>query len=264
MRRDIGPSTLAMLASVVAMSKISKEDLRELGEPAPQSKPPQPEPKKWRQTAMINFRPLQIQHSTLGHASGAWHYCAVAENGAVYPVGYCEQEGICPVCDGQSNPHVWAVARSLEGEDIDVSKIAHFPMCNPCNNRGMMRVPKPCQGHETKEEAEIHFVEWMTDRAMLHQKIYKYHVQCHDCGRPTLFGATGPIDMKIPLCGKHKGRAFAFEAIRQIVRRASGDTNIEIVPGYNPVVKDGHVSEDMLKVICNLQKPERATAKVGA
>jgi hypothetical protein len=74
-----------------------------------------------------------------------------------------------------------------------------------------------CDGHDTQEEAELHFAEWMADGATLDIKIGSNRF-CYVCRHLTGRSAEGPLDFKIPLCRKHMNRGGVIQSVLKIVR----------------------------------------------
>lgn len=81
---------------------------------------------------------------------GLWHYCR-QYRGAIYPIGNCAQDQICPKCfEGDA----W-VKPPKEGD------------CDVCGGKRLMPKENPCSGHATAHEACVHQQQYLVESAKL-------------------------------------------------------------------------------------------------
>jgi hypothetical protein len=77
----------------------------------------------------------------LANKAGKWHYtCEV--NGDIHPVGHCSSWDSCSCVKNENR--------------IDQN-------CEVCSGRGVIAKSDPCLGHDTPEEAELHYKEYLLD-----------------------------------------------------------------------------------------------------
>lgn len=75
-------------------------------------------------------------------SDGKWHY--TSRNGNhVHAIGYCSPRKLCPDCPA-----------ALPRAD-----------CKTCGGRGLIDCENPCPGHDTAEEAEEHYRQYLLDNA---------------------------------------------------------------------------------------------------
>lgn len=125
--------------------------------------------------------------------NGKWHYTS-RNNGNIFPVGNCSRFMRCPAC------------KLLENVNRD---------CVICKGDNIVIDPNPCPGHDTAEEAQQHYKEYLIEGCVFRPKFnewpkYKCHLeQCNSESKHSvyIFGTT------YDLCEQHANRETLHEII---------------------------------------------------
>lgn len=131
-----------------------------------------------------------------GHGTGKWHYTCM-NNDHIYPVGYCSPWDTCPDCQGHSMFNSEA-------------------KCEKCSNKGVIKSENPCMGHDTPEDAESHYKEYIIDKAHFYgpkqQEWPKNKCSVKDCNEEgnCLISAD---QSHFEVCNKHNTRTVLRELI---------------------------------------------------
>jgi hypothetical protein len=72
--------------------------------------------------------------------AGKYHYVSMGRSGG-YPIGHCSPYLTCPECLGSMAPD-----------------------CEECGGKGFIKLEAPCSGHDTPEQAEEHYRQWLLDK----------------------------------------------------------------------------------------------------
>lgn len=149
--------------------------------------------------AGLNYE--QARQIETGPNAGKWHYTN-RNNDWVYPIGYCSSMVPCTNCDG-------------------VPAIVHTrtTLCATCGGNGVVESPTPCPGHDTAEEAERHYYEYMADHLFeeglkARSDLVDGRYKCEVCDAPTLrtLRVEGQIAGNVPLCDEHCNRKGWMQA----------------------------------------------------
>lgn len=134
---------------------------------------------------------------------GKWFYCQTTGRGGI-PTGNCSANGLCPGCQGQS---AW------------ISSV----VCDVCKGKGLVPKEKPCQGHDTKEEAYEHQRQYELDQATyqietsaVRERSNQLHrCEAPGCGEFTCGYAQVPASYQYHvLCPNHCNRATLATLLR--------------------------------------------------
>lgn len=138
---------------------------------------------------MNHDKARQIQD---GPNAGKWHF-TTANDGHIYPTGYCGAYLPCSNCGGVS-------AGWPEGSKYD---------CATCYNTGAVVVPvgARCKGHDTPEGAYAHQKAYQLDhRLWLDRKLSGEQRPCRVCGEWTQGVAQVGAWWTAVLCDEHRTR----------------------------------------------------------
>jgi hypothetical protein len=139
------------------------------------------------------MRHYKARQSTL---TGKWKYTSAGRDG-VYEVGYCSSLSLCPDCG-----------------DIGNFGTPQRQNCKKCLGSGLIDAENPCLGHDTPEEAEEHYKQYLLDRIDFQRPdhIKDQQLKCQICGKWTQ-STVGPGMRFFVLCDEHLNRAAVSELL---------------------------------------------------
>lgn len=122
-----------------------------------------------------------------GQGTGKWHYTCSSGSGT-YAVGYCSPWELCVECNGDT--------------------------CDKCKGRGIVRKENPCPGHDTPDEANEHYAQYVIDKATFEGESSRWD-SCAVCGDPTKHAGISQAHYHYPLCETHLNREGFEQAYRK-------------------------------------------------
>ena len=144
---------------------------------------------------MNHLAARQIASDDTSPDAGKWRYTTHNPRGGTYAIGYCSPLADCP------NPschlgRVWDSRHPIDSAQP----------CTDCGGQGYVRKPDPCPGHDTADEARVHYRQYLlAERTSFDVECApdEQH-QCVICATWTQRGASVAGSLRWYLCDDHR------------------------------------------------------------
>lgn len=150
----------------------------------------------------MNYYKAREKMDENGQGTGLWHYTC-ANDGYIYPVGYCSPLVDCPEC---KKNNLLSIPKGFGGPD-----------CVICEGKRYIRSENACPGHATPDEACDHYKQYLVDHTRISEpksvEWPKYKCSVKDCNEEGNRMANVQGSMYFELCEKHANKDVLNELV---------------------------------------------------